>query len=246
MNRRPNDLEERKILSRLARDSRLQISYGTLPLPNSGSSEDDHWERVRFSTPGLLIPYREDTITGDGNGNGLRYITINYMPEVQNRDAGLSALGYAAGPGGICNLFEATSFWIRVDCGQDPPAAGFIPRLPYYFLPYSPGIWSDPWSYANLISGRFGPQIAGQALGAATTVLFVTVQQLLQGVRGLEIATNQFGTNVRYRWINPPAGNSYLPLASTFRFQGSFLPLADLYIQNSGAGAVTIHRGFYY
>jgi hypothetical protein len=216
-----------------------------LKLGDAGTTEEERWQRVVVATPGLLYPYRNNALTGSAALGSIQIAYANEMPNSEFAgiaDGSVNLQAIPAGPGGACYLTTDGEWWIRVACQQAAPAAPTF--LPFFFLPLfeiEKGV-PPSWSWT---SSTYQTLVSGQSLAAGTSVLFVTVQELLGGVRGLEVSSNTVGTNVRYRWGAAPGGNAYLPLGATFRWSEQFLPLADLYILNNGAGAITIHKGVY-
>lgn len=232
------------------RSTDLLPQFFTLPLGDTTTPEISRWNRVYFERPGVVVPHRNDFLTGTAD---LRFITIRYAPRKPlTQEAGFSESdvdagafiwrGLGTGPCGTCYIWEPGEWYIYVSCGQAVPASPT--SLPFIFFPSVPELRATPSEWSRVTAHR--PGFAGTLVAAGASTKLISVQELLDGVRGLELATNTAGSNVRFRWVDVPGGNLYLPVASTLRFEGQFLPLADLWILNNGAGAITVQRAFYF
>lgn len=224
--------------------------YVTLPLGSTATLDHERWNKIEVASPGLLIPHRNDDLTGVAD---LRFISIRYSnrkPLTQEAGFSESDLGATpwiarslpSFPGGIVHIWEPGEWWVYISCGQAVPASPTF--LQFIFYPNVPELRSIP---SELIrSTAHFPGFSSQSLAAGANVKLVSVQELLQGVRGLEVGTNTAGANTRYRWVDAPGAGAFVALASSpYRFEGQYLPLADLWFLNNGAGAITLQRAFY-
>lgn len=199
------------------------------------------WTPVDVDCPTVCYPYRDDAITGPATGVGavrLGNLRVAYTPQQPFDDSGgypedANLMAFPSGHGGACYLSSPGRWWI-FNKAVTPATDGSIP---YIFFPCPDPLLAQ--AIYERKNSHSTPRNFEVAVAIGVTPLFF-VQDLLDGVKAVDIHFSAFANTVRGYWGQAGALGMTFLANQVYRYEGKTLPLADFEINSTSAGTARV------
>lgn len=203
-------------------------------------TEGTTWTRIDVAMPTLLLPFRNDDLTGatdnPGGGGVLQFLDVLYSPE-EPQPASPVAFALPS-VRGACWLWSPGAWWILPRCGS-AGGVGFGGKIPFLFVPAPDPSFVEAFLFAR--DSAKPPEHENFTIAATVNQRVLSVQQQLDfgGMRALQIRF-AVANSITMRWRSS-AGNGLRMLNTVdHRFDGPYLPIADLYLENTSGALTTV------